>query len=156
MKFVDGGRFRKFLCWWRLNIVPQLDLSVPIVWIWRLFLWIYWLYKIPTYMRALEIAWWWRSGAGITSSWHTWNILVNLTGIGGHSNRRHEIDAIRLMHANSQTLPCSYLSDVYNFWLLMGFIGLLWVMGVNLFMAFFFMGPSSKLPEVNLAERGRW
>ena len=37
MKFVDGGRCSKFLCWWRLNFVPQLDLSVPMAWTWRLF-----------------------------------------------------------------------------------------------------------------------
>ena len=89
------------------------------------------------------------------SSWHTWNVLVKLAGIGGTSNRRHEIDAIRLMHANSQTLPCTYLPVVYNFRLLMSFIGLLRTIGVNLLIAFFFMGPSSKLLEVNLAEGGR-
>ena len=29
MKLVDGGRCSIFLCWWRLNFVPQLDMSVP-------------------------------------------------------------------------------------------------------------------------------
>ena len=156
MTFVDGGRNSRFLCWWRLNFASRLDSSVSMVWIWRLFSWIYWLYQIPTHMKALEIAWWWRTGACITPSWHPWNILVNLAGIGGTSNRRHEIDTVRLMHANSRTIPCNYLPAVYIFWLLMGFIGLLRGMGVNLLIAFFFMGPSSKSPEVNVAERGRW
>ena len=72
------------------------------------------------------------------SSWHTWNILVKLAGIGGTSNRRHDIDTIRPMHANSKTLPCSYLPVVYIFRLLMSFIGLLQLMGVDLLIAFNF------------------
>ena len=72
--------------WWRLNFVPQLDLSVPMAWTWRLFSWIYWLYQLPTYTRTLEIAWWWRRGAVIMSSWRTWNILVKRAG----SERRLE------------------------------------------------------------------
>ena len=56
-----------------------------------------------------------KNGAGIVSSWHAWNIMVKLAGIGGTSNRKHEIDAIRLMHATSQTLPCSYLPVVFIF-----------------------------------------
>ena len=145
MKFVDGGRCSKMLCWWRLNFVPQLDMSVPMVWIWRLFSWIYWLYQIPTYMRALEIARWWRTGAVIMSSWHTWNILAKRAGSGGPSTSRCEIDAVRLMHANSQTLPCSYLPLVYIFWLLMSFTGLLRGMGVNLLIAFNFYGALSNV-----------
>ena len=140
MKFVDGGRYGKILCWWRLIFVPQLGLSVPMVWIWRLFSWIYWLHQIPTYMRMLEIAWWWRTGAVIMSSWHTWNILVKRAGSGGPSNSRCEIDTIRLMHTNSRILPCDCLPVICDFWLLMSFIGLLRMMGVNLLIAFFFNG----------------
>ena len=145
MTFVDGGRNSRFLCWWRLNFASRLDSSVSMVWIWRLFSWIYWLYQIPTHMKALEIAWWWRTGACIMPSWHPWNILVNLDGIGGTSNRRHEIDTVRLRHANSQTLPCSCLPVVCIFWFLMSFIGLLRGMGVNLLIEFNFYGAFSQI-----------
>ena len=156
LKFVEGGRCSNFLCWWRLIFVPQLDLSVPMAWIWRLFSWIYWLYQIPTYMRTLEIAWWWRTGAVIVSSWHTWNILAKQAGSGGPLNSRHEIDTIRPMHANSQTLPCSYLPLAYIFWLLISFIGLLQQWAWIQWLPSNFIGPSLKLPEVNLAEGGGW
>jgi len=136
--FVDARRCGKILRWWRLNFVPQLDLSVPMAWTWRLFSWIYWLYQIPTYVRTLEIAWWWRTGTVIVSSWHTWNILVKRAGSGGALSSRHEIDTIRPMYANSRTLLCSYLPSVYIFWLLISFIGLLRVMGMNLLIAFNF------------------
>ena len=145
MKVVGEVRCSNFLCWWRLNFVPQLDLSVPMVWIWRLFSWIYWLYQIPTYMRTLEIAWWWRTGTVIMSSWHIWNILVKRAGTGGPSTSRCEIDTVRLMHANSQTLPCSYLPLIYIFWLLMSFIGLLREMVVSLLIAFNFYGAFIKI-----------
>ena len=39
----------------------------------------------------------------------TWKILVKRAGTGGPSNSRYEIDTVRLMHANWQSLPCSYL-----------------------------------------------
>ena len=88
------------------------------------------------------------------SSWYMWSVLMKQAGIGGTSKRRHEIDTIRLMHTNSQTLPCSYLTVVYIFRLLMSFIGLLRVMGVDLLIAFNFYRASAKLQEVNLAESG--
>ena len=58
---------------------------------------------------------------------------------------RCRIDAIRPMHANSRTIPCSYLSVVCILWLLMSFIGLLRGMGVNFFIAFNFHGALSKI-----------
>ena len=96
-------------------------------------------------MRTLEIVWWWRTGAVIVSSWHTWNILVKRAGTGGPSTSRCEIDTVRLMHANSQTLPRSYLPLVYIFWLLMSFIGLLREMVVSLLIAFNFYGAFIKI-----------
>ena len=135
---------------------PKLDLSVPKISMWRLFSYIYRLYHLAAYMRALEIAWWWREGGSISSIWCMWNILVKWAGGRGALSQRCRIATIRLMHANSRTLPCSYLPAVCIFWLLISFIGLLRVMGVNLLIAFNFYGPSSKLQEVNLAEGGWW
>ena len=96
-------------------------------------------------MRTLEIAWWWQTGTVIVSWWHTWNILAKRAGFRGPSTSRCETDTIRSMHANSRTLPCSYLPLVYIFWLLMSFIGLLRMMGVHLLIAFKIYGPLSNV-----------
>ena len=66
-------------------------------------------------------------------------------GSGGAPTCRHRTVIVRLMHANSKTLPCSYLPAVYVFQLLMSFIGLLQEIGVNLMMAFNFYGGKAKL-----------
>ena len=147
MEFVDGGWCSKILGLWGLNFPPQLDLSVPMVWIWRLFSWIYWLYQIPTHIRALEIAWWWRTGAGIMSSWHTWNILMKRAGIGGPLTSRHEIDTVPLKDANSRTLASKYLPVVCAFRLLMSFVGLLQEIGVNLLIVLIFYRALSQIAE---------
>ena len=143
--FVDARRCGKILQWWRLDFAPRLDLLVQMAWTWRFLSWIYWLYQIPIYMRMMEITCWWRTGAEIMSYWHTWNILVKRAGTGGSSTSRCEIDTIRPMHANSRTLPCIYLPLAYIFWLLMSFIGLLRMMGINLLIAFKFYGPLSNV-----------
>ena len=108
------------------------------------FHWIHWFCRTLSYVRTLEIAWWWRTGAGIMSSWHTWNILVKRAGIRRPLTSRHEIDTVRFMDANSRTLTCNYLPVVYAFWLLMSFIGLPRGMGVNLLIEFNFYGPSKQ------------
>ena len=89
------------------------------------------------------------------SSWHTWNILKNRAGnIVPSNSRHHENDTVRSMRGNSRIPPRPCLRVRYTFRLLMSFMGLLRVMGVNLLIALIFMGPSAKLPKANLAERG--
>ena len=41
--------------------------------------------------------------------------MVKRAGKGGPPNSKCEIDTIRLMHANSRTLPCSYLPVACTF-----------------------------------------
>ena len=57
---------------------PQLDPLVPIVTEYIYFPEVPWLYRLPAYIGALEIAWWCRDWIGIMRSWLTrkTNILV--------------------------------------------------------------------------------
>ena len=55
----------------------QLDSSTQIALMWRLSSCIYRLYQLVMRVRVLEIAWWWRKGAVVMSSWWIWNIWSN-------------------------------------------------------------------------------
>ena len=48
------------------SFAPQLDILLPIVTAYIYFPEIPWLYRLPAYTGALEIAWWCRDWVGIT------------------------------------------------------------------------------------------
>ena len=129
----------------RSKSAAQMDSSTQIALMRRLSSCIYRLCQLDMRERTLEIAWWWRKGAVVMSSWRIWNIWLNSAGSWGASNYRCKFGNVRPMRTNSRTLPCNYLSVMYIFQELMSFIGLLQEIGINLLTAFNFNGALSKI-----------
>ena len=120
-----GACLDEILCFWNQTFAPQLDPSVAIVTECRYFPEILWHSYLPVYMWSLEIAWWCRDWTGIMRSWLTRNVRTKWTGNDAASQLTCGSAPVRLIRTNSRPWPCSSLSVLYIFWLLMSIIGLM-------------------------------
>ena len=79
---------------------PQLDPLVPIVTVYIYSPEIPWLYRLPAYTGALEIAWWCRDWIGIMRSWLVCNVWTKWAGTTRRPTFTCGIAPFRLIRTN--------------------------------------------------------
>ena len=109
-----GGRF----------FIPKLDPSILIMTECWHFVEDLWLYRLPIYMGAVEIAWRYSDWIGVIRSWPICNVRTKWAGNDAASKVACAIAPVRLMRTNSWAWPCNSLPKSHIFCLFISILGL--------------------------------
>ena len=154
--FVDYGLCGQNFCWWRSNLAPQLEVSVAIVTECSYFPEIPWFSRLPLYMGR----WKWLGGREIGLTWHVlgWYVTSGRIGLEMTRPRTLHIELLSfvpcIQNRGHDHAVASQCCIAFDFWWVSSGCCEEWVY-FRLY-GLFWMGPSARLLEANLADRGSW